>query len=64
LGRIRFKVSVKKIGGFVVIVCAGNGATLSTIDGLLAATALHRNLTIVSRNVRDLAHTQVPVLNP
>jgi toxin FitB len=40
------------------------GAILSTIDGLLAATALHYNLTIVSRNVGDFAHTQVPVLNP
>ena len=40
------------------------GAILSTIDGLLAATALHHNLTIVSRNVGDFAYTQVPVLNP
>jgi predicted nucleic acid-binding protein len=40
------------------------GAALSTIDGLLAATALHHNLTIVSRNVGDFAHTRVPVLNP
>ena len=40
------------------------GATISTIDGLLAATALHHNLTIVSRNVGDFAHTQVPVFNP
>jgi predicted nucleic acid-binding protein len=37
---------------------------LSTIDALLAATALHHNLTIVSRNVSDFATTQVPVLNP
>jgi toxin FitB len=40
------------------------GATLSIIDGLLAATALHYNLTIFSRNVGDFANTQVPVLNP
>jgi predicted nucleic acid-binding protein len=40
------------------------GATLSTIDGLLAATALHHNLTIVSRNVGDFANAQVSVLNP
>ena len=39
------------------------GAALSTIDGLLAATALHHNLTIVSRNIRDFACTQVSVLN-
>ena len=40
------------------------GAAISTVDGLLAATALHHNLTIVSRNVGDFAHTHVPVFNP
>ena len=40
------------------------GRALSAIDGLLAATALHHNLTIVSRNVSDFAGTQVPILNP
>ena len=40
------------------------GAVLSTIDGLLAATALHHNLTIVSRNIGDFTQTHVPVLNP
>jgi predicted nucleic acid-binding protein len=40
------------------------GRPLSAIDGLLAATALHHNLTIVSRNTSDFAGTHVPVLNP
>ena len=40
------------------------GRPLSAVDGLLAATALHHNLTIVSRNVSDFAHAQVPTLNP
>lgn len=40
------------------------GRALSAIDGLLAASALHHNLTIVSRNVSDFAATQVPILNP
>jgi predicted nucleic acid-binding protein len=40
------------------------GKPLPVIDGLLAATALHHNLTVVSRNVSDLAATRVPVLNP
>jgi len=40
------------------------GRPLSTIDGLLAATAVHHNLTIVSRNVSDFASTQVALLNP
>jgi toxin FitB len=38
--------------------------SLSAIDGLLAATALHHNLTIVSRNVGDFAETQAAILNP
>jgi predicted nucleic acid-binding protein len=40
------------------------GKALSTIDALLAATALHYNLTVVSRNVSDFANTQVSFLNP
>jgi predicted nucleic acid-binding protein len=40
------------------------GKALATIDGLLAATALHYNLTVVSRNVNDFKNTHVSVLNP
>jgi predicted nucleic acid-binding protein len=40
------------------------GRPLSAIDGLLAATALHHNLTVVSGNLSDFAGTQVPVLSP
>ena len=40
------------------------GRPLSAIDGLLAATALQHNLTIVSRNVGDFTNTHVPVVNP
>jgi predicted nucleic acid-binding protein len=37
---------------------------LPVIDGLLAATALHHNLTLVTRNTRHLASTSVPLFNP
>lgn len=37
---------------------------LPVIDGLLAATALDHNLTLVTRNTRDVAATGVPVFNP
>lgn len=40
------------------------GQPLPVIDGLLAATALHYILTIVSRNVSDFARTRAAVLNP
>ena len=33
-------------------------------DGLIAATAMAHNLTIVTRNVQDCEYTGVPVLNP
>ena len=37
---------------------------LPVIDGLLAATALHYNLTLVTRNTADVASTGVAVYNP
>ena len=40
------------------------GKSLAVIDGLLAATAVHYNLTVVSRNAADFASARVPVLNP
>jgi predicted nucleic acid-binding protein len=40
------------------------GAGIGTIDGLLAATALHFNLTLVSRNVNDFAGTPVLLFDP
>lgn len=38
--------------------------TLPAIDALLAATALHHRLSIVTRNVADFVGTDVPVINP
>jgi len=40
------------------------GRPLAAIDGLLAATALHHNLTMVSRDVSDFEGAQVAVVNP
>ena len=40
------------------------GKVLPVIDGLLAATALHHNLTVVSRNASDFKQSLVRVLNP
>ena len=40
------------------------GKPLPAVDGLLAATAIHHNLTIVSRNLSDFASTQASLLNP
>jgi predicted nucleic acid-binding protein len=40
------------------------GRPLSIVDGLLAATALHHRLTIVSRNVSDFDVVGLTVVNP
>ncbi len=40
------------------------GAMPAFVDSLIAATAVVRNLTVVTRNVKDFEPTGVPVLNP
>ena len=40
------------------------GITLAIIDGLVAATAIHHKLDIVTRNVRDFSVWGVSVVNP
>lgn len=50
--------------GLIAAEAKRKGKALSVIDGLLAASALHHNLTVVSRNASDFASTQVQVLNP
>jgi predicted nucleic acid-binding protein len=50
--------------GWLAAEAKRKGKGLSIIDGLLAATALHHNLTVVSRNANDFVNTPVPVLNP
>jgi predicted nucleic acid-binding protein len=50
--------------GLLAAQAKSRGLALPIIDGLLAATATHYNLTIVSRNVADFLSAQVAVLNP
>jgi len=40
------------------------GRPIPAIDALLAATAFHHNLTLVTRNTKHAAPTGVPVFNP
>jgi predicted nucleic acid-binding protein len=40
------------------------GIALANIDGLIAATALEYDLTLVTRNLRDFAGVEVALLNP
>ncbi len=57
-------VAVADRWGLLAANAKASGKSLSTMDGLLAATAIHHNLTIVSRNVSDFAPVPVQVLNP
>ncbi len=50
--------------GILTVEAKQKGLGIATIDGLLAATALHFNLTLVSRNVNDFANTPVLLLDP
>ena len=49
-----------QLGGTLAL----RGTALAVIDGLLAATALQHNLTLVTRNTRDVALTGAMVFNP
>ena len=40
------------------------GHTFSQPDLIIAATALHHGLTVVSRDITDFEKTHTPVLNP
>jgi toxin FitB len=40
------------------------GTPLAIVDGVIAATALHHDLTIVTRNIRDFTSLGVDLLNP
>ncbi len=40
------------------------GVQLAVLDGLIAATALEPDLTVVTRNTKDFARLGVGVLNP
>jgi len=44
--------------------CQLKGNPLNTADGLIAATALEHELTVVTRNVKDFAGLGVAVFNP
>lgn len=50
--------------GAISAMAASKGKPVPVVDGLLAATALHHNLTLVTRNISDVGGTGVTILNP
>lgn len=57
-------VAIANRWGLLAAQAKTKGVSLPVIDGLLAATAIHYDLTVVSRNSSDFASVQVPVVNP
>jgi predicted nucleic acid-binding protein len=50
--------------GQIMALADSRGARMPVIDGLFAATALHHNLTLVTRNVADVEASGASVFNP
>lgn len=48
----------------IMAACRSEGRGLGVMDGFLAATALVRGLTVVTRNIRDFAFLGDRVINP
>lgn len=56
--------AVAALWGRLAARASGGGRTLSVIDGLIAATAIHHGYTLVARNTSDFESTEVGLLNP
>jgi predicted nucleic acid-binding protein len=56
--------SVMLVWGKLVAELEKQGKPMPAIDSLLAATALHGGLALVTRNEDDFAHSGVAVINP
>ncbi len=56
--------SIAERWGILAGECQLEGRPLKVADGLIAATVLEHNLTVVTRNVRDYADLGVSILNP
>jgi tRNA(fMet)-specific endonuclease VapC len=56
--------SVADRWGILAGECQLRGTPLNTADGMIAATALEHDLTIVTRNVKDFAGLGLMVFNP
>lgn len=56
--------SIAERWGHLAAVAKRRGVTVAVVDGVLAATALEHDLTLVTRNVKDFADLGVVLLNP
>jgi hypothetical protein len=61
---LTFDDAVAERWGQIEAIAKRSRVTLPTIDAQLAATALHHNLTLVTRNTADLRPTGAALFNP
>ena len=60
----RFDHAVAECGGDLMAQSRRSGVALSVMDGFFAATALAKELTLVTRNVKDFSSFGIPLLDP
>jgi predicted nucleic acid-binding protein len=56
--------SVSKRWAVLIVDLKRKGETVPLLDGMIAATALEHDLTVVTRNTREFRKTRVKTLNP
>ena len=61
---VPFDADVAHSWGTLVGQLQSKGVTLPIIDSQIAATALHHDMTLVTRNVKDMEPTGVRLFNP
>lgn len=57
-------IDVSRRWAALVVDLKRKGATIPLLDGMIAATALHHDLTVATRNTRDFKKTGVKTVNP
>lgn len=56
--------AIAELGGHLAATAKQQGQSLAVVDGLIAATAVHHELTLVTRNVADFSNLGLILLNP